>query len=212
MSKPLYEKYRPATLDEVVGQPAAVAKLRRFVERGDVAGRAFWLSGRSGSGKTTLARILATTVSDPLFVEELDATDLTLNRLRQITHSHRIRPILGGGHAVIVNEAHALKDATRLLGVLESIGPHVVWLFTTTFSGQQRFSGMEDSNALMSRCIQIKLAVSGVTEAFALLAQQIAQAEGLDGKPLDSYINRVEQARGNLRAVLQAIEAGEFLA
>ena len=181
MSEPLYEKYRPTTLDDVVGQPAAVKKLRRFVERGDVAGRAFWFSGRSGNGKTTIARILAGTVADPMFVEELDATDLTLARLRQIKDRHRTRPLLGNGYAVIVNEAHALKDATRLLGVLEPIQANVVWLFTTTFSGQAKFAGMEDSNALMSRCLQIKLAVSGVTEAFAL------------------------------RAILQAIEAGEML-
>ena len=51
----LYEQYRPRTLDEVVGQPKAVAVVRRLIDNG-AGGRAVWISGPSGSGKTTLAK------------------------------------------------------------------------------------------------------------------------------------------------------------
>ncbi len=209
--KPLYERYRPQTLDEVVGQPAAVKKLRRFVDAGTVAGRAFWLAGRSGNGKTTLGRILAGEVADPDWTEELDAIDLTATRLKQILERHRYRPMFGTGHAVIINEAHGLRDAKRLLGVLEPVRHNVVWIFTTTNEGQLTFDGMADAGPVLSRCQPVKLATKGVAVAFAKKAQEIAQTEGLDGQPLSAYKELVNQARGNMRAVLQAIEAGEML-
>jgi len=116
-----------------------------------------------------------------------------------------------GGWAVIVNEAHSIKDATRFLGILEPIPSHVVWIFTTTLQGQLTFDGMEDSNALLSRCRCIRLESRGVADAFAVRAREIAQAEGLDGKPLPAYKRLVEQHRGNMRAVLQAVEDGDML-
>ena len=53
----LYEKYRPKTIDDVVGQPKACEQVRRMIAQG-VGGRAVWISGPSGAGKTTLARII----------------------------------------------------------------------------------------------------------------------------------------------------------
>jgi len=57
----------------------------------------------------------------------------------------------------------------------------------------------------------VELAKRGLAEAFAKRAQEIAQAEGLDGKPLPAYLELVRQNRNNMRAVLQAIQLGEMM-
>jgi len=150
-------------------------------------------------------------VADADWIEELDAIDLTAAELRRIVDRHRFRPMFGNGHAVIINEAHGIRDAKRLLGVLEPVPRNVVWIFTTTLEGQLTFDGMADAGPLLSRCNPVKLASKGVAEAFARRALEIAQAEGLDGQPLSAYKELVNQSRGNMRAVLQAIEAGEML-
>ncbi|MHA1570303.1 MAG: hypothetical protein ACTSWM_00680 [Alphaproteobacteria bacterium] len=208
---PLYEKYRPTTLDQVAGQPQAVAQIRRAIEQDAVARRAWWISGRSGNGKTTLARILAESVADPLCIREYDGRDVTAATLRDILDSIRFRGFGRGGHAVIINEAHGLRDATRWLGILEDIPSHVVWIFTTTTDGQMRFDGMDDAAPFLSRCRRIRLQSRGVADAFARRAKEIAQAEGLDGRPLNAYKELVNQHRGNLRAVLQDIESGVMM-
>jgi len=209
---PLYERYRPRRLEDVVGQPQACAKLQRAIDRDAVAGRAWWVSGRSGGGKTTIARILAESVADETSVYEYDGREMTVAELARLRATcYAGRPLFGSGYAIIVNEAHNVKDATRFLGLLEPIPDWVVWLFTTTTDGQLTFDGMADSSPLLSRCRSIPLQSRGVADAFAQLAQQIARAENLDGQPLSAYKVLVNKHRSNMRGVLQSIENEDML-
>jgi DNA polymerase III subunit gamma/tau len=133
----LHEQHRPRSWSDVVGQDKMIAKIDWLRNRG-LAGRAYWISGQSGTGKTTIARLLAAEVADETNIEEMDAGDLTAERLREIDRTQWSR-CLGqrGGRAFIVNEAHGLRAAMvrRLLCLFEPIPPHIVWLFTTTAEG-----------------------------------------------------------------------------
>lgn len=76
-------KYRPKSLDELVGQPHLLgdhAVLRKLIEA-DTLPHIF-LYGPPGCGKTTLARIIATSLDRPFY--EMNATTLKIEDLRKI--------------------------------------------------------------------------------------------------------------------------------
>jgi len=210
----LYEKHRPKSLDDVLGQDKAVKVIKRLIQNG-AGGRCFWISGASGAGKTTIARIIADHIADEFYVQEFDSADsLSVSAIDQIDQDMSYFAPGKGGRCFIVNEAHGLRKASirRLLGLLERIPPHVVFVFTTTKDGEAGlFEDQIDANPLLSRCIKIELTNQGLAKVFAEHCRKIATAENLNGKPVQSYIKLAARCHNNCRMMLQEIESGCML-
>ena len=206
----LFEQYRPKALDDVLGQPKAVKTIERLIERG-IGGRALWISGASGTGKTTLAKIIASSIADDLYIQEFDCADqLTVAALDKIESDMMYRGF-GSGKAYIINESHGLRKQSirRLLGLLERIPDYCVFIFTTTKQGQEKlFEDQIDANPLLSRCIEIQLTNQGLAKTFAEHCRNIATAENLNGKSIESYVKLAQKCKNNCRQMLQEIEAG----
>jgi len=76
MNGPWVEKYRPQTLDEVVGQDHIIQRLKRYVEEGSLPNLMF--TGPAGVGKTTTALALAKSILGEYWRQnflELNASD-----------------------------------------------------------------------------------------------------------------------------------------
>lgn len=83
MNKPLADRIRPTTLDEVVGQQHILGKgriLRNIIESGKIPNMIFY--GLSGTGKTTVANIAAKTSHKTLY--RLNATNASVADVKAI--------------------------------------------------------------------------------------------------------------------------------
>ncbi len=211
----LHETYRPRGWEDVVAQDALVSTIRHLESRSGLQGRAYWISGKSGGGKTTIARLIAQSVSIGPYIREMDATELTAGVLESIRADMAYVPMGCECRAFIVNEAHRLRAdmVTRLLGMLEApvLNDGTLWVFTTTIEGDQLFDGHLDSHPLKSRCMEFELAQRGVCRPMAQRCLEIARKEGLDGQEIGAYERLLKDKRNNMRAALQAIEAGAMM-
>lgn len=213
-------KYRPRLLREVIGQDRAVATIRRVLDQPDFAGGAFWLDGRTGIGKTTIAQAMARHLGvEPKpgswSYDELDGHDCTVERVRELDAHARGAMLAMGWRVWVVNESHNLtpKAVQAFLSLLERLPSKWVFVFTTTEAGEL-FAGA--TNPLLDRCYHVSLTTQGLTGepkkpgAFAKRLYEIAQAEGLNGRPVADYVRLLKREHGSFRAALKAMELGKL--
>lgn len=131
----LYKKYRPRTLDDVVGNEAVVSSLKSLIEQRKVP-HTILLSGPSGCGKTTIARILQHELhcGDGDF-EEFNCSDRNgVDFGREIIARMRFKPMNGKCRIWLLDECHQMSTACAnvLLKPLEDTPEHVYFILSTS--------------------------------------------------------------------------------
>jgi DNA polymerase-3 subunit gamma/tau len=139
----LARKYRPANLDELIGQEALVRTLKNAIATGRLA-HAYLLTGIRGVGKTTTARIMARvlnnipadqSVDSHIDVIEMDAASHTgVDNIREIIEEAKYKPLSAPYKIYIIDEVHMLSKGAfnALLKTLEEPPAHVKFIFATT--------------------------------------------------------------------------------
>ncbi len=140
--KALYRRYRPRSLDEVIGQPQITDILSHSIKNGKIA-HAYLFIGPRGTGKTSVARILAHEINgfkyeledDYLDIIEIDAASNTgVDNIRDLKERAIIAPTKGKYKVYIIDEVHMLSKSAfnALLKTLEEPPEHVIFIMATT--------------------------------------------------------------------------------
>jgi putative ATPase len=118
-NRPLADRVRPTTINEVVGQLQVVGEgqfLRSLIEQGRASSMIIW--GPPGTGKTTLARIIAQNTGAAF--EEISAVTSGLPDVKLVINRAKERQKAGGSTLLFVDEIHRFNKAQQ-----DAFLPHV---------------------------------------------------------------------------------------
>jgi putative ATPase len=209
--KPLAERMRPRTLDEIVGQQRLVGAgtpLRRAIEAGHVHSMILW--GPPGCGKTTLALLLAK-YADAEF-RAISAVLSGLPDVRAELAEAQVRFEQGRRTVLFVDEVHRFNKVQQ-----DAFLPHIERGVIVFVGATTENPSFELNSALLSRC---RVHVMDAVPAEAILdALQRALADserGFGASNIDVDAAALEAmaraADGDVRRALTFLEIAAELA
>lgn len=209
--RPLAERMRPRTLDEMVGQKRLLAPntaLRRAVESGRVHSMVLW--GPPGCGKTTLALLLAQ-YADAEF-KAISAVLSGLPEVRQVLAEAAQRFAQGRRTVLFVDEVHRFNKSQQ-----DAFLPHIERGTIVFVGATTENPSFELNSALLSRCrVHVLEAVSPEDVVEALQRALEDEERGLGGQGIkvssESLLEIARAADGDVRRALTLLEIAAELA
>ncbi|WP_305983243.1 replication-associated recombination protein A [Roseivirga thermotolerans] len=161
--KPLAERVRPQTLDDLIGQEHLVGKegvLRRAINAGRIPSMILW--GPPGVGKTTIANIIANSVKAPFFT--LSAISSGVKEVREVIQKAKFQ----SNTILFIDEIHRFNKSQQdaLLGAVEKGDITLIGATTENPS-------FEVNSALLSRSQVYTLKALSKEDLFRLIEQAL---------------------------------------
>ena len=209
--KPLAERMRPRSLDEIVGQQRLVAPdkaLRRALEAGKVHSMVLW--GPPGCGKTTLALLVAR-YADADF-RAISAVLSGLPEVRKALAEAEVNFAQGRQTVLFVDEVHRFNKTQQ-----DAFLPHIEKGVIIFIGATTENPSFELNSALLSRCRVHVLEPISKDDIIAALKRALVDTErGLGEQQLqvdDSSLDSIAQAAdGDVRRALTLLEIAAELA
>jgi replication-associated recombination protein RarA len=196
----LTAKYRPDRIEDLVlPRRHQLHKALAFLQSPYPS--AWMLAGPPGLGKTSLALLMARAASEnPYSRMTYVGPDLDSNRIRELALTLKQRPVWGGYHALVINEADSVPRLAqvRLLEMVEDMANAVV--IATANSDLDSFE-----SRLTSRFYLQQFTKEGLLQPGADWLEGIAALEGI--RVTRNALERmVVDSKSNLRAALQSLD------
>lgn len=209
--RPLAERMRPRTLDEMVGQRRLLAEasaLRRAIQAGRVHSMVLW--GPPGCGKTTLALLLAQH-ADAQFVA-ISAVLSGLPQVREVLAQAQARFEAGQRTLLFVDEVHRFNKVQQ-----DAFLPHIERGTIVFVGATTENPSFELNSALLSRCrVHVLESVSADDIALALRQALTDGQRGLGERGLqiaDAALDEIASAAdGDVRRALTLLEIAADIA
>lgn len=194
-------KYRPTTLDDVMGNRDIIEILKNQLSgKGQPLSRAILLNGPTGCGKTTLARIIASMLgATGADLREIDSADFRgIDTIRDIRRQSGYKPLSSPCRVWILDEVHRTTgDAqSALLKALEDTPRHIYYILCTT-------DPQKLLPTIRGRCSQFQVQPLTEREMLKLLKGVVkAEGESLDREIYDQI---TQDSMGHPRNALQIL-------